>query len=492
MFTHLHVHSEYSLLDGMCNIKKLIPYVDSLGQTAVAVTDHGVLHAAINFYLASLDYEQKTGKKIKPIFGLEAYITPFMNDHLFVKESIATLKEIKKKTKPKDRKNLDFPIKVNEFFNYLAEKNEEYYGNSTQLISEDVEGNEQDKYRYGLSHLVLLAKNNEGFENLMKIASASQIYGFYNKPRCDHDLLSKYGKGIIALSACRAGEIPRLILRHEEEAAKKLIHFYKNIFDEFYLELQPPEVEEQTYINSVLIELSKETDTPLVVTSDAHYLKAEDAIAHENLMKMQTGGKFWFKEQCYYLHTEEELLSYGLPKEAIQNTNIIAEKCNVTFDTKTKLPEIELSEGYNSNTYITQKCQEGLMDYFSKNECNEEEYLKRLNFELDIITQKDLSDYLLLIADIIDYAKRNKLLIGPGRGSSGGSLVCMCLGITNIDPIKYNLLFERRMLRSLNRVNCWKLPMGQSAANPTRNSWQVQRLVAYYQNGNEATTSARN
>lgn len=445
MFTHLHVHSSYSLLDGMCDIKKLVEYVGSIGQEAVAITDHGTLHAPVKFYNACQEYEEKTGKKIKPIYGLEAYITVSIKDNVFVKEQVEEAKKIKKALKAKEKKLFNTPLKIKDYYNYLAQTNEEYYGNSTKEFTEDVDEGSVEDYKYGLSHLVLIAKNNDGFNNLLELASISQLEGFYNRPRLDHNLLKKYGKNLIALSACRAGEIPRLIFRNREDLAIKLIEEYKLYFDEFYLELQPPVVPEQEYLNNVLIRLAEETKTPLVVTTDAHYIKESDSTAHEDLMKMQTGGRFWFKEKCYFIHTEEEIKNYNFPEEAIENTNLIANKCNVELDFSQKLPQIEAPSGYNNEEYLRKISIENLNKYLSNNlELNIKEYYDRLNFELEVITSKKLQDYLLIIADIINYGKDNGILIGPGRGSSGGSLICMCLGITNIDPIKYNLLFERK------------------------------------------------
>lgn len=502
MFAHLHLHSEYSLLDGMCNLKKLIPMVDALGQTAVAVTDHGSFHAPIKLYSACKDYKEKTGRFIKPIYGIEVYVTPDIGNVIEGRQIIednkkqiveleknikaikalnkgpnTTIRAIRKKLESgkheskrteltdqlekliaevsvRDQEIADIiavqkslPVKIADWFNWKVNEDEAYFGNGTEIVSEDLdEEEEQDErlYRYAPAHLVLLAKDNQGFYNLMQIATDSQLHGFYKKPRVDLSILRQYGKGIIALSACRGGEIPRLILRHREDLAIRLIEIYKEIFDEFYLELQPPVVPEQAYINSVLISLAEQTDTPLVATADAHYLKREDAKAHEDLMKMQTGGKFWFKEQCYFVHTEDEMRSYEFPEEALTNTQLIADKCNVVLDFSTKVPKVAVPEGYDANTYLRSECFKGLYTYLANNqELDKEAYIERLEFELNVFTSKNLSDFLLIIADIIQYAKTHNILMGPGRGSSGGSLICMCLGITDIDPIKYKLLFER-------------------------------------------------
>jgi DNA-directed DNA polymerase III PolC len=511
MFTQLHLHSDYSLLDGMCSFKKLLPFVHSLGQTAVAVTDHGTFHGPIKLYTACEEFKKKTGHTIKPIYGIEVYVTPDIGDIARCrteieanKQTIETIKArakaVRDEAKPLGsklrglRKRMtsgkhlaklaelgaeaddlenriarieaeaghieqqanDLPTGVNAWFKWQVNNDEAWFGNGTQVVSEDqdeAEGEDYASYKHQRAHLILLARNEQGFYNLMQIATDSQLLGFYGKPRVDINILKKYGQGIIASSACRGGEIPRLILRHREDLAVKLIETYKGIFDEFYLELQPPVVPEQAVVNDALIQLSKETQTSLIATADAHYIHKEDASAHEELMKMQTKGKFWFKEQCYFVHSEAEMRAYGFPEEAITNTQLIADKCNVKLDLTTKTPNVIVPKGYDPNSYIVYQCYQGLMKYLGENPgLDSRAYKERLDFELSVITSKNLSDFMLIIADIINYAKTHDILMGAGRGSSGGSLMCMCLGITDIDPIKYGLLYERFI--SLARPSC--------------------------------------
>lgn len=384
MFVHLHIHSEYSLLDGSCRIKDLIAKTKELNMKAIAITDHGVMYGAIDFY------KEAVSQGIKPIIGCEIYVAP--------------------------RSMYDREYGID---------NENY-------------------------HLVLLAKDMTGYENLMKIVSVASIEGFYYKPRVDKQFLKDHSEGLIALSACLAGEVPSHILRGEYEKAKEAALFYDSIFGRgnFYLELQDHGILEQQKVNKELIRLSKETGIPLVATNDVHYLEKKDAKAHEVLLCIQT-GKTIDDEDCmsfptdeFYLKSPEEMENlFSCCKEAIENTEKIADMCNVEFEfNKTKLPKYDLPEGVDSYEYLRNLCFEGLKRRYKN---PSEEAIERLNYELSVINQMGYVDYFLIVWDFIKFAKDNGIMTGPGRGSAAGSLVAYCLGITNVDPLKYNLLFER-------------------------------------------------
>lgn len=384
MFVHLHVHSEYSLLDGSCRIKDLISKAKEFDMSALAITDHGVMYGAIDFY------KEAVSAGIKPIIGCEIYVSP--------------------------RKMQD----------------KEY-------------GIDNENY-----HLILLCKNMKGYENLMKIVSAASIEGFYYKPRVDHDFLKEHSEGLIALSACLAGEVPSYILKNNYEKAKEAALFYNSVFgqDNFYLELQDHGILEQQKVNKELIKLSKETGIPLVATNDVHYLEKKDAFAHEVLLCIQTGkniddgDRMSFPTEEFYLKSPkemEELFSYQ--KDALLNTEKIAQMCNIEFEfNKLKLPKYDLPNGIDSFDYLKDLCFAGLQKRY-KNPTKDVE--DRLNYELSVIKQMGYVDYFLIVWDFIKFAKDNGIITGPGRGSAAGSIVAYTLGITNIDPIKYNLLFER-------------------------------------------------
>ncbi|MCR5719073.1 MAG: DNA polymerase III subunit alpha [Lachnospiraceae bacterium] len=391
-FVHLHVHTEYSLLDGANKIKEYVKRVKELGMTAAAITDHGVMYGVIDFYKACME------QGIKPILGCEVYVA---SDSRFDREV----------TQGEDR----------------------YY------------------------HLVLLAKNNEGYSNLMKIVSRGFTEGFYYKPRVDMEVLNKYHEGIIALSACLAGEVQRNItkgfIKEAEEAALK----YENCFGKgnFYLELQDHGIEEQALVNMELVKMSKKLDIPLVCTNDVHYTYAEDAEAHDILLCLQTGKKLNDEDRLryeggqYYVKSEEEmraLFPYAL--EAADNTAKIGEMCNVTIEFGvTKLPEFEVPEGYDAWTYLNKLCDDGLKrrypDSSKKIDQTDMTIRERLDYELSVIKKMGYVEYFLIVWDFINYSRKMDIPVGPGRGSAAGSIVSYCLGITNIDPLRYNLLFER-------------------------------------------------
>lgn len=384
MFVHLHVHSEYSLLDGSCRIKDLIAKTKELNMKAIAITDHGVMYGVIDFY------KEAVAQGIKPIIGCEIYVAP------------------------------------------RSMQDKEY-------------GIDNENY-----HLVLLAKDMVGYKNLMKIVTVASIEGFYYKPRVDREFLKEHSEGLIALTACLAGEVPSYILRGEYEKAKEAALFYDSVFGRgnFYLELQDHGILEQQKVNKELIRLSKETGIPLVATNDVHYLEKKDAKAHEVLLCIQTGktiddeDRMSFPTDEFYLKSPQEMENlFSCCKEAIENTEKIADMCNVEFEfNKTKLPKYDLPEGVDSYEYLRKLCYEGLYKRYKN---PSKEVIERLDYELSVIKQMGYVDYFLIVWDFIKFAKDNGIMTGPGRGSAAGSLVAYTLGITNIDPIKYNLLFER-------------------------------------------------
>ena len=383
-FTHLHLHTEYSLLDGCCRINKLIDAVAARGQTAVAITDHGVMYGAIDFYKAA----KKKG--IKPIIGCEVYVAP----------------------------------------NSRFDKTKQPDGN--------------------YSHLVLLCENNEGYQNLIKLVSAGFTEGFYTRPRVDRELLEKYHSGLIALSACLAGEIPRAIMNDDYDKARDTALWYKNVFGEnnYFLEMQDHGIAEQQKVNSYIQKLSRETGIPLVATNDVHYIEKDDCFMHKVLLCVQTGSKIGdknnleFQTEEFYLKTEDEMLSlFKNTPEAVWNTQTIADRCNVEFEFgKIKLPFFD-TNGEDHYQYFRRKCYDGLYKIYGDNP--DSQVIDRLEYELSVINQMGYVDYYLIVWDFINYAKTHNIPVGPGRGSGAGSLAAYCIGITGVDPIKYNLLFER-------------------------------------------------
>ena len=383
-FTHLHVHTEYSLLDGSNKITELIARVKELGMDSVAITDHGVMYGVIDFYREA----QKNG--IRPIIGCEVYVAP---------------------------------------------------GSRW-----DKEGREDNRY----NHLVLLAENITGYHNLMKIVSRGFTEGFYYKPRVDKALLRQYSEGIIALSACLAGEVQRYIARGFYEEAVKAALELEDIFGKgnFFLELQDHGIPEQKTVNQALLRMSQETGIELVATNDIHYTYAQDAKAHDILLCIQTGKKasdenrMRYEGGQYYVKSPEEmaqLFPYAL--EALENTHKIAMRCHVDIEFgKYKLPQFPVPEGYDAWTYLKKITSEG----FRRRYPDEPEALReRLTYELNTIKDMGFVDYFLIVWDFIKFARDHDIIVGPGRGSAAGSMVSYCLEITNLDPIKYSLLFER-------------------------------------------------
>ena len=388
-FTHLHVHTEYSLLDGSSKIKELVHRAKELGMDSLAITDHGVMYGAIEFYKAAL------AEGINPILGCEVYVAP-----------------------------------------------------GSRFDREAAKGAEDDS-RY--HHLVLLAENDEGYQNLVKIVSKGFTEGFYYKPRVDYEVLRTYSKGVIALSACLAGVVPYFLRRGLYEEAKKEALILQDIFGKgnFFLELQDHGIPEQQTVNTGLLRMSKNLSIDLVATNDVHYIYDTDAEAHDILLCIQTGKKVADEDRMryeggqYYLKSAEEMAElFPYAREAIENTHKIAERCHVEIEfNHYKLPHFEVPEGFTSEGYLRHLCQEGLVHRYGE---EAGKYQKRLDYELDTIVTMGFVDYFLIVWDFIKYAKDHGIPVGPGRGSAAGSLVAYSLNITDlIDPIRYNLIFER-------------------------------------------------
>ncbi len=384
-FVHLHVHSEYSLLDGMCRIKDLPKRAKELGMDAIAITDHGVMFGAVNFY------KECKAQGVKPIIGCEVYVAP--------------------------HSRLDKQAGVDDHY----------------------------------AHLILLAKNQKGYENLVKLVSLSFTEGYYYKPRIDTEILEQYSEGLVCMSACLAGSVNQAILKDDMEKAKEIALWHKKVFGEdYYLEIQNNGLPEQVMANQKLIELSRELDIPLVATNDAHYLKKEDSYNHEILLCIQTGKKMTDENRMrfgvdeFYIKSQEEMIDYfsNVP-EAIENTVKIAEKCNFDFEFGvTKLPNYNVPEEFETHeAYFRKLCKDGIKERYGENPS--QEIQERVEYEMGIISKMGYVDYYLIVWDFIHYAKTVGISVGPGRGSGAGSIVAYAIGITDIDPIKYNLLFER-------------------------------------------------
>ncbi len=384
-FTHLHVHTEYSLLDGASKIKELVHHTKELGMDSIAITDHGVMYGVIDFYRAC------KAEGIKPIIGCEVYVAP-----------------------------------GSRFDREISKGENRYY------------------------HLVLLAENDIGYHNLMKIVSRGFTEGYYYKPRIDREIMREFHEGIIALSACLAGEVATNLRLGLYEEAKQAALDHQEIFGEgnYFLELQDHGIDQQALVNQGLMRLHEETGIPLVATNDLHYVKKEDAAAHDVLLCIQTGKKVTDEDRLrydggqYYLKSPEEMAAlFPYAREAIENTEKIARRCNVEIIFgEQKLPKFEVPEGFTSESYLRTLCQEGLERRYEEVTPKLQE---RLDYELSTISQMGYVDYFLIVWDFIKYAKDNGIAVGPGRGSAAGALVSYCLEITNIEPIHLNLLFER-------------------------------------------------
>ena len=387
-FCHLHVHTEYSLLDGFSRLDKLISRVKDLGMTACAITDHGSMFGVVDFY------KKCKSAGIKPIIGCEVYLAP------------------------RDMESKDSTL---------------------------------DKYS---SHLILLAENNQGYKNLIKIVSDAYVDGFYYKPRTDKDHLRRYSEGIICLSACLNGEIPKAILARNFDRARSLAQEYIDIFgkDNFFLEVQDHKLAEDKEVNAGLLKLSKDMDIPLVATNDAHYVYREDAKIQDVLMCIQMQktlddpSRMKFPNDEFYIKSREEMEGlFTFAPQAIDNTLEIAERCNVEFDFDSyHIPTFDVPQGYTALTYLQHICNQGLIERYGDKDGNVDQVLRdRLNYEIEVIANMGYIEYFLIVWDFINYSKQNNIMVGPGRGSAAGSIVAYTLKITDIDPIKYNLLFER-------------------------------------------------
>ena len=384
-FTHLHVHTEYSLLDGSSKIEELVARAKELGMDSLAITDHGVMYGVVAFYKAA------KAAGIKPILGSEVYVSPGSR---FDREP----------------------------------------------------GGGQERYY----HLVLLAENDTGYHNLMKIVSKGFVDGFYYRPRVDYEILEQYHEGVIALSACLAGEVPRYLERGLYDQAREAALRYEKIFGKgnFFLELQDHGIPAQKMVNQGLLRLSRELGIDLVATNDIHYTYDSDVDAHDILLCIQTGKKVADENRMryeggqYYCKSEEEMRRlFPYAQEAIDNTQKIADRCNVEIEFGvTKLPEYQVPEGYDSWSYLNHLCEEGMKKRYPQDDGT---LKKRLDYELDVIHTMGYVDYFLIVWDFIHFAKSHGISVGPGRGSAAGSIVAYCLEITDIDPIRYNLLFER-------------------------------------------------
>ena len=383
-FVHLHVHTEYSLLDGACRINGLMDRVKELGQTAVAITDHGVMYGCIDFYKAA------KAAGIKPIIGCEVYVT-------------------------------------------------------RRTIADRIHGVDNDPY-----HLVLLCKDRKGYENLCLLVSEAFMYGFYGKPRVDLDMLRKYHEGLIATSACLAGSIPQMLLEENYDEAKARARELAGIFGEenFYLELQDHGIPEQRAVNQGILRIARETGLPLIVTNDAHYLRREDAKMQDVLLCIQTGktvdepNRMKFQGEEFYLKSEEELCSlFPGQEEAFENTCRIAQRCNLEFVfNEYHLPSFPVPEGYTNEEYFRKLCMDGFRERYPQ---APESYQERLDYEIGVISRMGYVNYYLIVWDFIRYAKEQGIPVGPGRGSGAASIVAYCLHITEVDPMKYALIFER-------------------------------------------------
>ena len=383
-FVHLHVHTEYSLLDGACRIGSMMDRVKEIGQDAIAITDHGVMYGCIDFYKAA------KAAGVKPIIGCEVYVAP-------------------------------------------------------RTMADRVHGIDNEAY-----HLVLLCENMTGYQNLCKLVSEAFTHGFYGKPRVDLALLQQYHEGLIALSACLAGAIPQYLMGNDYDAAKQYALKLATIFgpDNFYLELQDHGIEEQTAVNQGVQRLARETGLPLVVTNDAHYLRKEDAAMQDVLLCVQTGktvddeNRMRFETEEFYLKSEEEMrLLFPNCDDAFENTGRIAQRCNVEFVfNEYHLPSFPVPEGYTNEKYFRKLCYEGFQERY---ENPPETYLERLEYEIGVISRMGYVNYYLIVWDFIRYAKEQGIPVGPGRGSGAASIVAYCLHITEVDPMKYALIFER-------------------------------------------------
>ena len=384
-FVHLHIHTQYSLLDGACLLERLVDKSARLKLPALAITDHGNIYGAIKFYNLCLH------RGVKPIIGCEVYIA------------------------------------------------------SGSRFKKDYKHSRESNY-----HLILLAKNKEGYHNLIKLTSLAYLEGFYYKPRVDKELLARYHKGLIASSACLKGEIASSIIKNNVSQAYKLADDYRHIFGDgnFYLEIMENGIKQQAVVNRNLIKISRDLGIPLIATNDVHYLEKNESFAHEVLLSIQTQttlddpGRFKFGSDTFYLRTPDEMKSiFREVPGAVENTLEIMQKCNLIFDfSQVHLPKFPLPQGIRENDYLKKICYENIKIRYPE---ASRDVLARLDYELGVIEKTGFSSYFLIIWDLIKFAKANHVPVGPGRGSAAGSIISYLLGVTDIDPLKYNLIFER-------------------------------------------------
>lgn len=533
-FTHLHLHTPRSRLDGFVRIKDLIKLALEYGMDAVGVSEHGNMASHFEFYSEA----KKAG--LHPVLGMEAYITPHRSwtdsNHKSITylERPATDMEYvtltsrgwKKPTQaalqaatsvedlmdPVMRETPAEPVLINNF--YLLEEEQlqadssfvnvrdlkpkkvadEYAKQARAYLAADLitehfqethgflslkdahkqaqalwtsftrqkrylcvkmDSRQRDlfEWRPKLNHLLLVAMNNEGYRNLLKLNYIGQIEGFYRKPRVDYEAIKEYGKGIAATSACLGGEIPQLILRGRYRVARNLARFYQKCFERFYFEIQPSNQPEQYQVNQVLIQWSQEMGIPLIATSDVHMLKKEELDIHAQFTVIGKSSKkddqdendISVYESCYFMHPQE-MLEKGIPQIALQNAYDLSHACQVTLDNdELKFPVYNVPDGYDFDSYLAHLAHSALFQKYLELDFDLELYTKRMNYELEVIRMKNLSAYFIIVWDYINEARKRKILVGPGRGSAAGSLVSWMLGITNIDPVRWNLLFTRML-----------------------------------------------
>lgn len=492
-FTHLHTHTPRgSLLDGYMRIPKAIELAQEWGMDSIGISDHGSMAAHKEFY----DQCKEAG--IHPVLGMEAYITPkkeyrkkdfdtVMFDSVLGEDDkeifsfeIVTKEEFDNSNNLSTTENIspksyqDKILRSQKLFlieevkktfseddkmpgiralGAMAEALKESYASKDIIVA--IRGDATLKNYFSwhprIGHLLLIAKNNEGYRNMLKLNTIGQFEGFYKKPRIDYEDIKKYGKGIVATTAC-LGSIPsQLILRGHLEEAKKHILMLKDCFEELYLEIQPSRQTDQHVVNKQLIEWSKELEIPLIATSDVHMLAHSELKIHEALsnigasnVKNGDDNDISVYDTAYFMHPKE-MLEYGIPREALQNAYDLSHSCNVTAldDREWKFPVYEIPEGYTFDTYLESLAVEGLFSFMLDEDIDYNLYQERLHYELEIIRNKSLSAYFIIVWDYVNFARKEDILIGAGRGSGAGSLVLFCLGITGLDPIKYDLLFER-------------------------------------------------
>ena len=496
-FTHLHTHSpEGSLLDGFMRIDKAIEKAKSIGMDALGISDHGTMAAHDKFYHACKD------AGIHPVLGMEGYLTPdktfkkadfedvdyveaedsteediryvfsFLSDEEALASDddwaiISDVKPAKEMTRLNNLAKENFILPLVEgtlppdgqlpktkaartrMSNAYTKGQLDSHGRVLRIKADTTKRDFFEWYPR-MTHLVMIAKNNEGYQNLLRLNAIGQKEGFYNKPRIDFEDIKRYGTGVIATSSCLGGTIPQLIMRGRLEEAKSEVQRFVDAFDEFFFEIQPSRQPDQHLVNNQLIEWSKEMNIPLIATTDAHMVDRDEMDIHAAMTHIGSSYEDDNDISAYdsaYLMTPEEILEMGIPREALQNAYDLSHRCQVDFldNKETKFPEYDVPEGHTFDSYLRELAEEGLFDLFLKKDYIEDyaEYQDRLDYELKIISDKGLSAYFIIVWDYINHAREQGVLVGAGRGSAAGSLLSYCLRITNLDAIKYDLLFER-------------------------------------------------